>query len=85
MMDGEAIKRMVRAHSTEVLKPCNSSNRNGLAAADGRKTISPAMAGPPGTANRQPMPNQAGPMQSPDSSVKGSLSRALNPITRLFR
>jgi len=35
MVDGEAIKRMVRAHSTEVLKLCNSSNLTGLAAADG--------------------------------------------------
>jgi len=77
--------------------------------------ISPAVAGPPGTANPQSMPwgsqhavqhhtqnyqqrgpyrpehvneaspNQAGPMQAPDSSVKGRLSRAFNPITRLLR
>jgi|GEM_PF-4748656 len=97
--------------------------------------ISPAMAGPPGTASPQSMPMapqysvqhntqnnqqrgpyrpehvneaspneaspnhvtpyqaspyrtapyQAGPMQSPDNSVKGRLSRAFNPITRLLR
>jgi len=34
MVDGEAITRMVRSHSTEILKPYNTSNLNGLAAAD---------------------------------------------------
>lgn len=34
MVDGEAITRMIRSHSTEILKPYNTSNLSGLAAAD---------------------------------------------------
>jgi len=34
LVDGDTISRMVRSHSTEVLKPYDSSNLNGLAAAD---------------------------------------------------
>ncbi|HBJ37453.1 MAG TPA: hypothetical protein DDZ51_22400 [Planctomycetaceae bacterium] len=34
MVDGESITRMVRSHSTEVLKPYDVSKLNGLAAAD---------------------------------------------------
>lgn len=34
MVDGDAINRMVRSHSTEALKPYNTSNLNGVAAAD---------------------------------------------------
>lgn len=34
MVDGATITRMVRSHSTEILKPYDTSNLNGLAAAD---------------------------------------------------
>ncbi len=34
MVDGEMITRMVRSHSTEILKPYDTSKLNGLAAAD---------------------------------------------------
>jgi hypothetical protein len=52
LVDGATITRMVRSHSTEVLKPYDTSNLNGLAAADvyldwSRKCITPLVVADP--------------------------------------